>query len=389
MRVLAGEDAAAPMERGNTLLRRADRRLGPLMLRGARLLRRAQPLPAAPEAIGILCCAAIGDLVLAGAGLVPALRRRYPAARLALFHSTANAEAVPLLPDLDHAEEIRPLRPRDAVAALRRQQLDLLIDTSQWARFGAVLSAASGAGCTIGFRTEDQHRHFAYDIAVEHRGDRHEHANFQALLAPLGIGSMPRPVLRLAPAALAAAARLRRRPYIVCHPWPSGLRAGLKEWPEEAWRRLARDLVGLGYDVVFTGGGDDRARGAALLGPLGDLGEAVRDMTGRCSLMETAGVIELAAALVTVNTGIMHIGAALDVPLVALHGPTDPRRWGPLSDQAVILQPEGDDVAYLNLGWEYPPEALPCLARLAPALVLQGVLDVTALADSGLRSAGQ
>jgi heptosyltransferase III len=376
------------MERGNTVLRRADRRLGPLMLRGAGLLRRTRPLPASPAAIGILCCAAIGDLVLAGS-LVPALRRRCPGARLALFHSTANADAVPLLPAFDDAEEIRPLRPHDAVAVLRRHRLDLLIDTSQWARFGAALSAVSGAGCTIGFRTRDQHRHYAYDIVIEHRGDRHEHANFEALLAPLGIAAMPWPVLRLAPEVVSSAARLRRRPYVVCHPWPSGLKAGLKEWPAAAWRRLARDLVERGYDVVFTGSGDDRARAASLLEPLADLGAGLRDLTGSCSLAATAGVIALAAGLVTVNTGIMHIGAALDVPLVALHGPTDPRRWGPLSDQAMVLQPEGADVAYLNLGWEYPPDAQPCLERIEPAQVLQAVLDIIALANPGLRHAGQ
>jgi len=369
------------------VLRRADRRLGPLVLRGAGLLRRSRPLPAAPAAIGILCCAAIGDLVLAGS-LVPALRQRYPAARLALFHSAANADAVPLLPAVDQADEIRPLHPRDAVTAMRRHPLDVLIDTSQWARFGAVLSAASGAGCSIGFRTQDQHRHFAYDIAVEHRRDRHEHANFEALLAPLGITALPRPTLRLAPEAVASAARRHRRPYIVCHPWPSGWKADLKEWPQEAWRRLARDLVECGYDVVFTGSGDDRARAAMLVGPLGDLGGGLRDLTGSCSLVETAAVIGLAAGLVTVNTGIMHIGAALDVPLVALHGPTDPRRWGPLSERAVILQPEGVDVGYLNLGWEYPPDARPCLERVEPARVLRALLDIIAPAESGLRRAG-
>jgi|HubBroStandDraft_1064217.scaffolds.fasta_scaffold00141_30 heptosyltransferase-3 len=374
------------MERGNVGLRRADRWLGPPVLRGLSLARSRRPLPAAPRVIGILCCGAIGDLILAGASLVPALRRLYPAASLVLFHSSANAGAVPLLPVLDRTREIRPQSPYRAVATLRRERVDLLIDTSQWARFGAVLAAASGAGCTIGFRTAGQNRHHAYDIAVEHRADRHEHANFAALVAPLAIDSVPRPVLRLAPEAVAAASERRRLPYIVCHPWPSGVNAPLKEWPAESWRWLARDMVARGYEVVFTGSAADRDRSRAMLAPLGDLGGPLLDLTGSLRLMETAAVIALSRALVTVNTGIMHIGAALGVPVVALHGPTDPRRWGPLSDQAVIVQPKGDDVGYLNLGWEFPMDAEPSLGRVEPESVVYALLYGLAHADSRLRS---
>ena len=61
-----------------------------------------------------------------------------------------------------------------ALTLIRSESLDVLIDTSQWSRFGAILCALSGAPFVIGFKTEGQHRHFSYDATVRHRANCHE-----------------------------------------------------------------------------------------------------------------------------------------------------------------------------------------------------------------------
>ena len=65
--------------------------------------------------------------------------------------------------------------------------------------------------------------------------------------------------------------------------------------------------------------------------------------------------------MVAVNTGTMHLAALLGKPLVALHGPTNPDRWGPIypgarnEQNTLILGPGfNEGGAYLNLGFEYP-----------------------------------
>jgi ADP-heptose:LPS heptosyltransferase len=57
----------------------------------------------------------------------------------------------------------------------------------------------------------------------------------------------------------------------------------------------------------------------------------------------------------------MHLAALLGAPLVALHGPTDPDRWGPIYPGSnseltpIILGPgRNEGGAYLSLGFEYP-----------------------------------
>jgi ADP-heptose:LPS heptosyltransferase len=256
---------------------------------------------------------------------------------------------------------------------MRQQHFDILLDTSQWARIGALLAWASGARYTVGFETPGQKRHFAYDLTVPHLSDRHESANFRALLDPLGVSAIHEPRIRTTGEARQRVAGRISRPYVVCHAWPSGRLRHLKEWPAAHWHALARALAAEGYDVVFTGGPADREATAALIAPMRDLGPAVHDVSGQMSLMETAAVIERAAGLVSVNTGIMHVGAAVGVPLVELNGPTRPLRWGPLSRNAISLVVEDDDACYLNLGWEGRRDAKPVTDRIRPDEVLSSL----------------
>jgi heptosyltransferase III len=64
----------------------------------------------------------------------------------------------------------------------------------------------------------------------------------------------------------------------------------------------------------------------------------------------------------------------VNAPIVALHGPTNPARWGPLSDNAEVLLPDSPDVAYLNLGFEYPEDAKPCMHLLGVDRVVTSLL---------------
>jgi ADP-heptose:LPS heptosyltransferase len=88
-----------------------------------------------------------------------------------------------------------------------------------------------------------------------------------------------------------------------------------------------------------------------------DIQQKTKNMAGLLSLEKLAWFLKYGnvAAVVSVNTGIMHLAALLDVPTVGLHGPTNPLRWGPLGQNSVALLPKEGKFAYLNLGFEYPP----------------------------------
>ncbi|SBV90808.1 Glycosyl transferase family 9 [uncultured delta proteobacterium] len=368
------------MERGNQMQRRLDSWVGiPLvaLAGGAKRFRNlvAPPRFAAESAgrVGVICLGAIGDLLLA-TGLLAGLRRALPHASIEILTSKANAATRGLLPPECRTVSFGVKDIPGIVQHLRAARYDILIDTGQWPRISALVAAASGARCTVGFATPGQYRHYAYDVAVPHRSDRHEVANFLALGQALFPDLAGSPVVAIPESPSPACPALPEAGVVFCHMWPSGLRSHLKEWPREYWAELGTALRAGGYTPVFTGGPGDAAATTAFLEASG-----LGSVDGRGGALSVAGAISLpdlayhmrrAAAVVSVNTGTMHLAAIAGAPTVGLHGPTNPLRWGPVGPKTVSLLPRSGHSAYLNLGFEYPPDAEGVLRHLPVADVV-------------------
>ena len=371
-------------ERGNILLHRADFLCGvPLVNalgRIRRLMRRpCDPRSMQPRRIVFICLGAIGDMLLATA-LYHAVAEQYPQAKITVISGLSNAETLRLLPPhLDRAAfSIRALPAM--LRHLRQIKPDLLIDTTQWARIGALFSLLSGAKRTIGFDTPGQYRGFAYDHPVPHRNDRHETENFLALARVLAPSAAAEPSLHV-PDAPPGHIDLNGFPQldniVYLHMFASGVSARLKEWPESHWRDLALACREAGFAVCFTGSPQDGPRVKKFLQeqmPAEFLRNGdVRSLAGLLSLPELAWLLRRGAGAVSVNTGILHPMALCGLPTVDLHGPTNPLRWGGVGSNTVSLLAPGEDTGYLNLGFEIPAEATPSLHRLTVGDVLQAL----------------
>lgn len=124
---------------------------------------------------------------------------------------------------------------------------------------------------------------------------------------------------------------------------PIGLIAGSennpeKRWPIEHWRSLIAALPH--EDFVLFGTAADRAITSVIAA--GHDPSRVEDAAGKTDLLTFAARLRGCRFLVTNDTGGMHLANAMGVPLVALFGPTNPQRTGPVFDSpALILQPPG------------------------------------------------
>jgi len=140
----------------------------------------------------------------------------------------------------------------------------------------------------------------------------------------------------------------------VLHPWSHGCRSRAKEWPIRRWLDLARRIQATGRVAAITGSPGDRPRTDRLLGRWLAGTSGVVDLVGRTSLAQLAQVLQRAQCVVSVNTGVVHLAAALDCPVISLDGVTPAWRWGPLGIHACSLGPGLAQYTYLNLGNESP-----------------------------------
>jgi len=349
-------------ERGNRALRLVDRTVGVFLVLCLSVLARHRSLPSRPNRIGVLCLGAIGDFLLLSAA-VRDLQRSIDGCDVVIIGSADNRAAAALVPDIPFVA-IPATNPIRAARVVRRLGFDLIIDSSQWARLPAVICAVSGAP-SVGFRTAGQGRHFAYAACVDHSRLHHELDNFRNLMSGFAQPTDRVPTIEVSDEDRAAVGSVDAARYAVFHAWPSGVKAHLKEWPTEHWIRLAEAIEGLGMPVVLTGGKQDQLRSERLAGALNKVATVV-DLAGQLTLRETAAVLEGAAVTISVNTGIMHIAACFDTPLVALCGPTDPARWGPLSGHARVPVPKSAGCWNLHLGFEYHEESAACMASIDP-----------------------
>ncbi len=108
---------------------------------------------------------------------------------------------------------------------------------------------------------------------------------------------------------------------------------GAKRWPAERYGRVARHLkeFGVGAILNYGPGEEDLAREAEAASE-----GAARAM--KCSISELIALTRRARLFIGGDTGPMHLAAALQVPVVAIFGPTDPARNGPYATRRVVLR---------------------------------------------------
>ena len=142
-----------------------------------------------------------------------------------------------------------------------------------------------------------------------------------------------------------------------------------KRWPESYYGVLAEEYIEQGWQVWLFGSGKDQAVCA-------DINAATQshcqDLSGRTSLAQAVDLLSLANAVVSNDSGLMHVAAALDRPLVAIYGSSDPKFTPPLSDRARIIAPDIDCSPCFRR--ECPKGHLKCLRDL-PVTRVQAELD--------------
>jgi heptosyltransferase-2 len=108
-----------------------------------------------------------------------------------------------------------------------------------------------------------------------------------------------------------------------------------KRWPEEYYAQVANAKLAEGWAVWILGSPKDNLAAEKIMA-LTD--QRCINLTGRTSLEEAVDLLSLAQAVISNDSGLMHIAAALNKPLVAIYGPTSTTFTPPLHEHAKVLQ---------------------------------------------------
>ncbi len=146
--------------------------------------------------------------------------------------------------------------------------------------------------------------------------------------------------------------------------WPS------KVWPEAHWVRLAQLATSAGYQLRLPWGSEQELRRAKRIIAAAGCGVLLSPM----SIADLADEISQASGVVGGDSGLVHLAAALEVPCIALYGPTDPYLTGVRGRYCHTLSDPLDCSPCLSRHCRHPAvekELPPCLLRIDPQQVWQ------------------
>jgi heptosyltransferase-2 len=133
-----------------------------------------------------------------------------------------------------------------------------------------------------------------------------------------------------------------------------------KRWPSAYYADIARRLAARGHRVWLIGSAKDRPVADEITAAAGS---GCRNLCGRTGLDQAIDLLAVSRFVLTNDSGLMHVAAALSRPLLALFGSSSPHYTPPLSAQA--------EVAWLAL------ECSPCFARHCPLGHFRCMLELT------------
>jgi lipopolysaccharide heptosyltransferase II len=157
----------------------------------------------------------------------------------------------------------------------------------------------------------------------------------------------------------------------------AGARWATKQWPSSAFADVADQLQDEGIRVVVIG---RDAEGDPASAVVDHMRTSAINLVGKTSIKELIALLRRVHLLITNDSGPMHLAAAVGTPIVALFGPTDPRRTGPYGPGHLVLR-SGIPCSPCFSRRCVNPKTLECLTSISPGQVFQQALQV--LRESG------
>lgn len=213
---------------------------------------------------------------------------------------------------------------------IREQQYDFVIDLQGLMKSALITAAAKGKRKIGPSASREGARLLYQETSGRKNKERHAAEELMDVVRHL---NLPVPETLCFPVTFPAHPGFGPGPHIALCPCS---RAAGKNWPADRFAAVAARLQKeKAARIHLVGGAADREICKQIAA---DLGPAVLNHAGQTSLIELGSLLQTMTLLITVDSGPMHMAAAIRTPTLALFGPTSPLRTGPYGPQHRVVE---------------------------------------------------
>jgi heptosyltransferase-2 len=306
-------------------------------------------VPSVPRNILLIKLVAIGDLVLC-LPTIGALRKSFPKSHIAVLVTPRVREVVEGCPFLDEIIYYDILNKDRGVGGvlrivreIRKREFDLVIELDHYYRITTLLSYLAGIKNRVGFSLPGQGRRSLYTVRVPYLTNRHEVEAFLEAAKQVGADVLDKGLVKIwvppedrqhVNEFLDKQQITEEESLVGIHPG-TGPSAVSRRWSPDKFAQLADWLImEQGVRVVITGSPSEV-----------NLAEAIAERmtteptiaTGNTNLKQFAEIAQRCRLFISVDTGPLHIAAAMGTRVIGLYGPNTPAKWGPYGDGHVTI----------------------------------------------------
>jgi ADP-heptose:LPS heptosyltransferase len=220
---------------------------------------------------------------------------------------------------------------KTAATAIRRDGYDAAIECYAFAQNNIPLFRSAGIPVRIGFTCGGFGPLLTHRVRFEHASRPFVDYPRDLLRVLFADSSLDQPLEAYYPPP-SAPVSLPPPPYIVIQ---TGTGNSIREWPEEKWTALIRNLTARGTTVVIAGAGPRETGRAARLAVAAP---GIIELCDKLSWDQFATLVAGASHVVCLESSASHLAAAFGIPsTVIMSGTTDHVQFGPANQQARIL----------------------------------------------------
>lgn len=331
----------------------------------------------------VRCTNWIGDCVMTTPAL-KVIRDNFPSARISALAKPWIRDVLVTNPSVDevisYGNEYKGLKGQYRLAGeLAQRGFDLAI-LLQNAFEAAWITRLAGIPRRAGYNTDARGLLLTHKVILKKETKKiHQVYYYLRMLEGIGLKTNGRePELFLEPQSSDAASveKMLRREQTGNQQILIGINPGAAYGPAKRWlpeyflaviKRLIKET---GCKVIVFGTKADTGMGEEALRADPD---GVINLAGRTTLSEAIAAIALCGAFITNDSGLMHVAAALNVPLVSIFGSTNPVTTGPFSKKARVIRKEFDCSPCLKTDC---PSDFRCMKNITPDEVFEAVVKL-------------